>query len=251
MHSSAGLASPSSHPFVKSTLQGLQRSYAKPVVKKEPLTVEMLEKIVDNADQSGSLCGLRLATACLLSYAGFLRFDELIHLRPVEISFSKDMITMKIPRSKGDQLRQGDEVLIARTGSRICPVAMLEQYMTRTATPREDQRFLFRPIQRSKNGEELRGTGQISYSCLWDLFRKKLATLGFTVEDYGLHSMRAGDATAAANAKVPDRLFKRHGRWRSESAKDGYIKDSVESRLQVSRSLGLYLNYLQRFLWPL
>ena len=54
--------------------------------------------------------------------------------------------------------------------------------------------------------------------------------------------MRAGGATAAANAKVPDRLFKRHGRWRSESAKDGYVKDNIESRLKVSQSLGLYLN---------
>ena len=50
--------------------------------------------------------------------------------------------------------------------------------------------------------------------------------------------MRSGGATAAANAKVPDRLFKRHGRWCSESAKDGYVKDS---RLQVSQSLELYL----------
>ena len=30
---------------------------------------------------------------------------------------------------------------------------------------------------------------------------------------------------------IPDRLLKRHGRWNSESAKDGYVKDSVESRL--------------------
>ena len=131
-------------------------------------------------------------------------------------------------------------MVIARTGSRVCPVAMLERYMTRTATPREDQLFLFRPIQRSSWPNKLQ--------LLAGSIPEKL---GFTVEDYGLHSMRAGGATAAANAKVPDRLFKRHGRWRSESAKDGYIKDSVESRLQVSRSLGLYLNYLQRFLWPL
>ena len=33
-------------------------------------------------------------------------------------------------------------------------------------------------------------------------------------------------------------MLKRHGRWSSESAKDGYIKDSVEERLKVSRSLG-------------
>ena len=44
-----------------------------------------------------------------------------------------------------------------------------------------------------------------------------------------------------ANAKVPDCLFKRHGRWKSEIAKDGYVKDSLDSRLEVSKNLGLYL----------
>ena len=56
---------------------------------------------------------------------------------------------------------------------------------------------------------------------------------------FGMHSLRAGGATAAANAGVPDRLFKRHGRWKSESAKDGCVKDSVESRLEVSKNLGI------------
>ena len=39
-----------------------------------------------------------------------------------------------------------------------------------------------------------------------------------------LHSLRAGGATSAANVGIPDRLFKRHGRWASENAKDGYVK---------------------------
>ena len=65
--------------------------------------------------------------------------------------------------------------------------------------------------------------------------------MGFPAKSFGLHSLRAGGATAAANAKVPDRLFKRHGRWRSENAKDGYVKDNMEARLEVSRKLGLYL----------
>ena len=42
-------------------------------------------------------------------------------------------------------------------------------------------------------------------------------------KQFGMHSLRAGGATAAANAGVLDRLFKRHGHWRSETAKDGYI----------------------------
>ena len=44
----------------------------------------------------------------------------------------------------------------------------------------------------------------MSPRCLRDLFRKKLADLGFSPNEFGLHSLRAGGATVAANAKVPD-----------------------------------------------
>ena len=55
----------------------------------------------------------------------------------------------------------------------------------------------------------------------------------------GTHSLRSGGATAATNAGVPDRLFKRHGRWASDSAKAGYVQDSLSSRLLVSKALGI------------
>ena len=66
--------------------------------------------------------------------------------------------------------------------------------------------------------------------------------MGFNPDEYGLHILRAGGATAAANAEVPDQLFKHHGRWRSETAKDGYVEDPVKRRLEVSKQLGLYLD---------
>jgi len=88
------------------------------------------------------------------------------------------------------------------------------------------------------------------YSCLHSLYMKKISDLGFPAQQFGLHSLRAGGTTAAANAKVPDRIFKRHGRWKSENAKDGYVKDSLESRLMVSKSIGLYLQLLTLSLWP-
>ena len=49
----------------------------------------------------------------------------------------------------------------------------------------------------------------------------------------GTHSLRAGGATAAARVGVRERLFKHHGRWRSENAKDGYVEDSLEERLRA------------------
>ena len=72
-----------------------------------------------------------------------------------------------------------------------------------------------------------------------ELFKKKSTELGHPAEEFGLHSLRVGGATSAAKAGVPDRVFKRHGRWKSEIAKDGYVEDSVESRLAVSRKIGL------------
>jgi len=63
--------------------------------------------------------------------------------------------------------------------------------------------------------------------------------IGLSRRDYGLHSLRARGASAAANAQVTDRLFERHGRWKSDKAKDGYIKDNIPSLLSVSLSLGI------------
>ena len=72
VYSTAGLVSPSSSPFVKSILEGLQRSLAKPVIKKAPMMVAMLQRMVEDAKMSGTLTDLKLTTACLLSIAGFL-----------------------------------------------------------------------------------------------------------------------------------------------------------------------------------
>ena len=41
---------------------------------------------------------------------------------------------------------------------------------------------------------------------------------GLTRRDYCLHSLRAGGASTAANAQGTDKLFKRHGRWKSDKA---------------------------------
>lgn len=43
----------------------------------------------------------------------------------------------------------------------------------------------------------------------------------------------------AASSNVDERCLKRRGRWTSDSAKDGYIVDSIDKRLLVSKSLNL------------
>ena len=38
---------------------------------------------------------------------------------------------------------------------------------------------------------------------------------------------------------MPDRLFKKHGRWKLEAAKNGHVEDSSVARMDVSKSLDL------------
>ena len=75
----------------------------------------------------------------------------------------------------------------------------------------------------TSKGEKLHKSGGLSYTRLRELLLAKIRQLGWDPAVFGMHSLRAGGATAAANAGIPDRLFKRHGRWKSETAKDGYI----------------------------
>ena len=76
------------------------------------------------------------------------------------------------------------------------------------------------------------------------LEQEKFETIGLPKNKFGLHSLRSGGATTAANAGIPDRLFKKHGRWRSEKAKDGYVKHSIKILLYVSSKLGILIQFV-------
>ena len=236
LHSLAGLSSPAECPFVTSVLDGLRRMLAKPTIKKDPINIEILTAMVEDTRKSESLSNVRLTAACLLAFAGFLRFDELSKLRPVDLKIDDQKMTVVIRSSKTDQLWKGSELVIARTGTTTCPVQMLERYISMGQISKEDTRPLFRPITKSKKG---RASGNLTYSRMRELLRDKLRQLGYPPDRFSVHSLRAGGATAAANAGVSDCLFKRHGRWRSEGAKDGYVEDSLLKRLEVTQHLGL------------
>ena len=96
--------------------------------------------------------------------------------------------------------------------------------------------FLFPPLTRG--GKELCPSGYLSYTRMRELLPERLQSLGYPTSQFGVHSLRSGGASAAAQAGVPDRLFKKHGRWRSEAAKDGYVNDSDSDCLKVSGNLG-------------
>ena len=59
----------------------------------------------------------------------------------------------------------------------------------------------------------------------------------------GTHSLRASGVSMVANAEdnddINERCLMRQGRWKSTFSKDGYVNDSVEKRLSVTKKLKL------------
>ena len=239
LHQMAGLSSIAGSPIVQATLGGLRRELAKPKKRKEPVTAEMLLAMVEPAGPSPPLTEVRLLAICLVAFAGYLRCEEVLKLRCADVTFNTEGMVIHIASSKTDQYREGASLVIARTGTATCPVSMMQRYFSMGQLVHDSQDFVFRGIMHTKSGECLRKGGSLSYSRLRELLLEKISSLGMDPKLFGMHSLRAGGATAAG---VPDRLFKRHGRWKSESAKDGYVKDSVESRLEVSKNLGISLS---------
>ena len=197
----------------------------------------MLSDMVQACQPNPSLGDLRLMAACLLGFAAFLRYDELSKLRCEDLVFTPKFLQIKIRSSKTDQYHQDDTVLVARTGKPTCPVSMVECYMAKGDLVGTSG-LLFRPL--TSDGKKLRSNGSLTYSRLRELLLDRLQALGYPADQFGVHSLRTGGATAAAGSEVPDRLFKCHCRWKSDTAKDGYVEDSVEGRLTVTQDLGIY-----------
>ena len=236
------ISNPCNSPFIRNVLLGLKKLLAKPIVKKEPVTPEILKAIMEKYGSSDNLIDIRLCSMILLAYAGFFRFDELINIRRCDIQMFVSYINIFVCKSKMDIFRQGAWVLIGATDSFTCPVAALRKYLEAAELNNDfDEDFLFRRAtsMKSVNKHRLREGQPLSYSRCLELFREALSSVGLQPKKFGMHSLRSGGASAAANIGVPDRLFKKHGRWRSENAKDGYVKDSFQDRLSVSLNLGL------------
>jgi len=235
---------PTKSHIVSNVIDGLRRSLSKPTQKKEPITADIIGKLVSlhGADKSvTNLMNIRTLAMILISYAGFLRFNELAHIQRMHLKFYATHLIINIPKSKTDQFRQGSNVVIARTNSVTCPVFMLELYLKLVQADLYDSSsFVFRNLSKTKEGYKFRGDNlPMSYTSVRELILAALAPIVGDVSQFCVHSLRAGGASAAANAGLADRLFKRHGRWKSETAKDGYICDSLASRLSVSKNLGL------------
>jgi integrase len=240
----SGLPSPTDQPFVVSVRDGAIRLLSNGRSnRKEPLDIQFLKDVCVQSNLD-DLVQLRNVVMFVLSFAGFLRSSEVIQLKSGEVRFSEGFVTLVIRKSKTDQLRDGQTVVLAELKDCIlCPVKLLRSYFNKAAIHAPTNEYLFRPISVCRQGKRLVSVDRpISYSTYRQAFKKAFQDIVPDISKFSTHSMRSGGATLAANSGIPERHFQRHGRWKSSKAKDTYVQDSLSSRLSVSSTLGLAMD---------
>ena len=175
--------------------------------------------MLDGAEEA-SLKDLRVAAVSSLGFAGFFRFNELANIQQKRLTFCDGFVKIFVPRSRTDVYREGNCVYIAKLENKYCPLAILPKYIEAANLDLSSRLPLFRPLTKNKSGYSLRN----GYTRCREIFRTTLKDLGYDPKEYDLHSLRSGGATAVisnnASTAVSESLFKLHGLWKTDEAKD-------------------------------
>ncbi|KAK3107535.1 hypothetical protein FSP39_016926 [Pinctada imbricata] len=239
MHSLHGFHDATDNAFVNNLIETGKRVSKVPTQKKDPIEVRHLHQLCDKHRLSSDLLIIRDLAMIVVAFSAFLRFDELANLHCNDIVFYDNYFSIQIRKSKTDQYRLGKSVVVSKGTSVACPYTILQKYLDLGEVNLKSEDFLFKPIFRSNEKCSLiKKNKSLSYTRVRECLVSRLKEVSGEL-NIGVHSLRAGGATAAANSLVNERCWKRHGRWKSDSAKDGYVADSLESRLSVSKSLNL------------
>ena len=235
-HDLAGLDSPTENATVKLIAEGSKRIIGlKKVNRKEPLSTQDLNKLIANADLTNLLV-LRNVCMYSLAFSALLRFDDLVRIRRCDLDFQEKYLKITISKSKNDQLREGNEVLIDEDLSPHSAFQLLQSYLSGASISQNCNKCIFRPMSKHKSTHRLINDNRhISYTTFREQLKSDLSPILPNVSQFSTHSLHAGGATAAANAGVSDRIIQRHGRWKSSSSKNMYIKDDISKQLEISK----------------
>ena len=123
---------------------------------------------------------------------------------------------------KTDPFRQGVQIHLGRTYSKLCPIAAIHIYGKKGTSDGHSFRF--------EDGRHLTRDRFVI------AVHTALVILGINPSHYAGHSFRIGAATTVANSGLQDSLIKTLGQWES-SAYALYIRTPKKTLCPVSRSL--------------
>jgi len=230
-HQTAGCESPTHHHAVGKVMAGIRRRKGTAQAPKRPLLTEDIRRLV--APLGERLLELRDRALILVGFAGALRRSELASLDVEDLEFSREGLVVTIRRSKTDPEGQGRKVGIPYgSNPGTCPVRALEAWLEALGS---DEGPVFRTVNRHGHLSGRRLTPQSVA-----LIVKRLAgRAGLEVADLAGHSLRAGLATAAAAAGVPERAIMAQTGHRSVTTLRKYIREGSLFMENAAAKVGL------------
>ena len=153
---------------------------------------------------------------------GFLSYSHVSNLTMSDIVIHDSYIAIFIEKKKTGIYRNGNWLYLGKLKSKLCPITLLKRYMKLEKIDKHSNDYIFRRLCKRGKSFRLREKDvHISYTTVRENVLDALNKIGLSSKKFGLHSLRAGGATAAANLGVSDRLFQKHGRWKSGRVKNG------------------------------
>jgi len=215
-HRRVSLESPCSHRIVRDVLSGISRDKGTAPRRVDALTLDVLTPLL-LAIGTDDLAAKRDRAIVLLGFAGALRRSEIASLRVEDLQFSKRGLLVRIVRSKTDQFGEGQEIAVPFVENEtLCAVRAVRSWLDATSIATGP---LFRSLTPHRSVQDAPITGRDVANLI-----QRLATRARLSGDFSGHSLRAGFATSAAQAKVPLDVIMRTTRHRSLSVLQGYIR---------------------------
>jgi len=206
-HRDAGFESPTEHGMVKRTLAGIRREKGTAPHQKAALLVDDLRRMV--APLGASLLDRRDRAMLLLGFAAALRRSELVALRVKDVRFEEEGLVLHATAPKTNQEGRLETIAVAY-GSEptTCPVRALRAWLVAAE-------LVAGPLFIGMTPQGGLRTAPLGDRMVAHVVKRRCKTAGIHPDTVAGHSLRRGFATAAARAKKPDRMIKRHGRWKS------------------------------------
>lgn len=231
-HAAASLESPTHSALVRLTMQGIRRTHAptQGVRKVQPAVTSVIYKLVDPL--GASLIDQRDRALILLGFAGAFRRSELAQLLLSDITETGDGLRVRLRQSKTDQEGDGfTKGIPYGHEQKTCPVHAWKAWREAAGIT---EGYAFRSITRhSRVGTSL------SDRAVADMIKRRAKAAGLEYAEYSGHSLRAGLATAAAQAGVSERVIAKQTGHKSLPVLRGYIREGSLFTENAAAKVGL------------
>lgn len=215
-HQAAG-AVPQWTAGVDEVWRGIRRQLGVAPDQKAPATLTIVDRLLDQLDLE-TTAGLRDRALLLVGFSGAFRRSELVAIDVEDLDDREGGLVVHVRRSKADQEGKGAELGIpyAEDTDR-CPVRALRAWLEAAGI---DEGAVFRGVDRWGKVRASR----LSSQSVALVVKRHAKAAGLDPDRFAGHSLRAGLATAAAEAGVREDVIQGQTRHKSVEMLRTYVR---------------------------